>query len=145
MAFNDSSIDALRQAVRLSPENVPLRRHLGEILAQAQRWGEAELELREALRLDPEHTEAKIDLARVLHRQKRSSEALFLLRQIGSPADELQGRSSRLAAEVLLDLGQLERTRWGRSGPTCGRARCARSSISSSPSSTASAARTGAC
>lgn len=111
MAFDESSIDALRQAVRLSPENVPLRRHLGEVLAQAQRWNEAEQELREALRLDPEHTEAKIDLARVLHRQKRSSEALFLLRQVSTPSDELQGRSHRLSAEVLFDLGQAERAR----------------------------------
>ena len=108
---SESSIEALRQALRVSPENLPLRLHLAEVLSQAQRWGEAEAELRETLRIEPEEEEAKIELARVLHRQKRSSEALFLLRQLGSPSDRLRGRSHRLAADVLLDLGQLERAR----------------------------------
>src|SRR5262245_23801636 len=111
MSFGDSSIDALRQALRVSPENLPLRRHLAEVLAQAQRWSEAEAELREVLRIDAEEEEAKIELARVLHRQKRSSEALFLLRQLGSPSERLRGRSHRLAADVLLELGQVERAR----------------------------------
>ncbi|MFL6197951.1 MAG: AAA family ATPase [Thermoanaerobaculia bacterium] len=111
MSFSESSIDALRQALRVSPENLPLRRHLAEVLAQAQRWSEAEAELREALRIEPEDEEARIELARVLHRQKRSSEALFLLRQLGSPSDRIRGRSHRLAADVLLELGQVERAR----------------------------------
>jgi AAA+ superfamily predicted ATPase len=111
MSFGDSSIDALRQALRVSPENLPLRRHLAEVLAQAQRWSEAEVELREVLRIDPDEEEAKVELARVLHRQKRSSEALFLLRQLGSPSDRVRGRSHRLAADVLLELGQVDRAR----------------------------------
>ncbi|MFP5286786.1 MAG: tetratricopeptide repeat protein, partial [Thermoanaerobaculia bacterium] len=108
---SESSIEALRQALRVSPENLPLRIHLAEVLAQAQRWSEAEVELREALRIDPEEEEAKVELARVLHRQKRSSEALFLLRQLGSPSDRVRGRSHRLAADVLLELGQMQRAR----------------------------------
>ena len=108
---SESSIEALRQALRVSPENLPLRVHLAEVLAQAQRWSEAEVELREALRIDPEEEEARVELARVLHRQKRSSEALFLLRQLGSPSDRVRGRSHRLAADVLLELGQVERAR----------------------------------
>ena len=111
MSFGDSSIDALRQALRVSPENLPLRRHLAEVLAQSRRWSEAEVELREALSIEPEDVESKIELARVLHCQKRSSEALFLLRQIGSPSDFLRGRSHRLAADVLLELGQVDRAR----------------------------------
>lgn len=108
----DSTIEALRQALRVSPENLPLRLHLAEVLAQAQRWNEAEAELRETLRLEPDREEAKVELARVLHCQKRSSEALFLLRQLGSPADDrVRGRSHRLAADVLLELGQVERAR----------------------------------
>jgi transitional endoplasmic reticulum ATPase len=108
---SESSIEALRQALRVSPENLPLRLHLAEVLAQAQRWGEAEAELREILRIDPEEEEAKVELARVLHRQKRSSEALFLLRQISAPSDRIRGRSHRLAADVLLELGQVEKAR----------------------------------
>lgn len=111
MSFSESSIDALRQALRVSPENLPLRRHLAEVLAQAQRWSEAELELRETLRLDPDDAEAKVDLAGVLHRQKRSSEALFLLRQVAAPSEKVQGRCHRLAADVCFELGQVERAR----------------------------------
>ena len=111
MAFSDAAVEALRQALRVSPENVPLRRHLAEVLAGAQRWSEAEAELREVLRVDPGHAETRLDLARVLHRQKRSSAAIFLLRQDDSPDGEVRGRGHLLAADVLLDLGQVERAR----------------------------------
>src|SRR3989337_1971568 len=62
MSFGGDAIEALRQALTLSPENVPLRRHLAAVLAQAQRWSEAEAELQEALRLDPGNGATRVAL-----------------------------------------------------------------------------------
>ncbi len=108
MNFGDAAVEALRQALALSPENVPLRRHLAEVLAQAKRWGEAETELQEAMRIDPGDEESRLALARVLHGQRRLSEALFRLRQV-PPAGPAAARARFLTAQVLLDLGQREK------------------------------------
>lgn len=108
MSFGGDAIEALRQALTLSPENVPLRRHLAAVLAQAQRWPEAEAELQEALRLDPGNGDTRIALAGVLRQQRRLSEALFLLRQI-DPAGPASAPARVLASQVLLDLGQREK------------------------------------
>ena len=108
MSFGDAAIEAVRQALTLSPDNVPLRRHLAEVLAQAQRWSEAETELQEAMRIDPSDEETRLALARVLRGQRRSSEALFFLRQV-SPGGPAAARARLLAAQVLLDLGQREK------------------------------------
>ncbi|WP_343704395.1 AAA family ATPase [Chitinophaga sp.] len=47
--MTQSTIDSLREALRFSPENVPLRLHLAETLLQLNRLDEAEKEYREAL------------------------------------------------------------------------------------------------
>lgn len=108
MSFGDAAIEAVRQALALSPDNVPLRRHLAEVLAQAQRWSEAETELQEAMRIDPSDEETRLALARALRGQRRSSEALFFLRQV-SPGGPAAARARLLAAQVHLDLGQREK------------------------------------
>ena len=108
MSFGDAAIEAVRQALALSPDNVPLRRHLAEVLAQAQRWSEAETELQEAMRIDPSDEETRLALARVLRGQRRPSEALFLLRQV-PPGGPAAARARLLGAQVLLDLGQREK------------------------------------
>lgn len=108
MSFGDSAIEALRQALALSPEKVVLRRHLAEVLAQAKRWTEAETELQEAMRIDPGDDETRLALARVLRGQRRLSESLFLLRQV-PPAGPAAARARILTAQVLLDLGQREK------------------------------------
>ena len=48
------AFDALFEAVRVSPDNVPLRRHLADSLLAANRVGEAEAEYRAALKLAPD-------------------------------------------------------------------------------------------
>ena len=50
----DRAFETLREAVRLSPENIPLRRHLAESLLAQGRPELAEAEFREALTLAPE-------------------------------------------------------------------------------------------
>ncbi|MBC6951874.1 cell division protein, partial [candidate division KSB1 bacterium] len=54
MTPTNDVIQALREAVKQSPDNVPLRMHLADTLLDSDRPGEAEKEYRAALALAPE-------------------------------------------------------------------------------------------
>jgi SpoVK/Ycf46/Vps4 family AAA+-type ATPase len=71
-------IETLSLAVSLSPENAPLRRHLGDLLAAAGRHEEAVEEYREALALDPSD-ELRLSLARAFLSLGRTGEAAVLV------------------------------------------------------------------
>ena len=58
-------IQSLREALRLSPENLPLRRHLAEALAGLGRFDEAEQEYKTALARAADDASLKLGLARV--------------------------------------------------------------------------------
>ena len=51
MTGNQAILQTLRDAVAVSPENVPLRQHLADMLLQADQYTEAESEYRAALDL----------------------------------------------------------------------------------------------
>ena len=62
--MNDNAIKALREALTLSPDNVPLRQHLGDTLMALARYTEAAQEYRYAYRsLAPDHAGLKLGLA----------------------------------------------------------------------------------
>lgn len=66
--MDDQMIDSLRQALEFSPDNVPLKLHLAQVLHQANRLEEAEKEYTELLRLTKDD-KPKIGLAvSFLHR-----------------------------------------------------------------------------
>ena len=102
-------VDALRQAVAVSPENAPLRRHLGEVLAAAGRHDEAIDELRAALSLDPSN-ETRIALARSFLALRRTGEAAVLVEAVLGD-DERSAPAHVLRARVLLNEGDLEGAR----------------------------------
>ena len=60
---------ALREALRLSPDNIPLRQHLAESLLGQGRPDEAEQEFREALAQAPDNAALKVGLARAFMAQ----------------------------------------------------------------------------
>ena len=65
MASADSeAIAQLREAVRLSPKNLPLRLAFADALLGASRTAEAETEYRAGLQLAAEHAGLKLGLAR---------------------------------------------------------------------------------
>ena len=86
-------IETLRQAVSLSPENAPLRRHLGDLLADAGRHEEALEEYRAALALEPSD-DLRLALARAFLALGRTGEAAVLV-------DVVEGEGSSGAALVL--------------------------------------------
>lgn len=86
----DSDFQTLREALRLSPENIPLRRHLAESLLGIGRAEEAEAEFREALSLRPEDADLKVGLANAFAQQGKATHALVILEDVtkaaGAPA-----------------------------------------------------------
>jgi transitional endoplasmic reticulum ATPase len=101
-------IETLRQAVSLSPENAPLRRHLGDLLSAAGRHEEAVEEYREALVLDPSD-ELRLSLARAFLSLGRTGEAAVLVDVVleGGPSAAALVIKSRL----LLNEGDLDGAR----------------------------------
>src|SRR6516225_4924021 len=106
--MNDQAIDALREALRVSPDNVPLRRHLAEMLLSLDRVEEAEHEFRQALSRAPADVPLKIGLARVFYQQNKNSQALVvieaLLKEPQTPA-----QAYVVHAQLLLRAGEVER------------------------------------
>ncbi|HKQ56768.1 MAG TPA: AAA family ATPase [Candidatus Eisenbacteria bacterium] len=96
-----SSLDALRDAVRVSPENVPLLLLYAQGCLEHVLADEARAAYERILARDPAHYEARLGIARVLYLTARNSEAAVRLESL---LDERPGDSPalRLLARVLL-------------------------------------------
>ena len=70
---------SLREALKVSPDNLPLRRHLADSLLQAGRLAEAEAEYKEGLNRAPEDTGFRFGLAKAFYEQNKISAALVVL------------------------------------------------------------------
>ncbi|MEV5329115.1 ATP-binding protein [Nonomuraea sp. NPDC052634] len=105
---DDAGLQALREAARLSPDNLPLRQHLaGQLLAKGY-LADAEAEFRAALVLSPGNPEIIAGLAEAFVRQSAYGEALAalepLLAEPGYPPE-----IGVLAARALAGEGDLAR------------------------------------
>ncbi|MFI6390255.1 AAA family ATPase [Nonomuraea sp. NPDC050540] len=103
---DDSGLQALREAARLSPDNLPLRRHLADLLLGKGYLAEAEGEYRAALLLAPRDPAITAGLAEAFARQGAYGAALSALEpflaQPGYPP-----RMGVIAARALLGEGDL--------------------------------------
>lgn len=70
---------ALREALRQSPDNIPLRQHLAETLLSQGQPEQAEGEFRQALALDANNASLKLGLARAFMAQQKDSAALAIV------------------------------------------------------------------
>ena len=87
MPNESDAVRALREALSVSPENVPLRRHLAEMLLSLGEHEEAETEFRRALQLAPNDLAVKLGLAGAYHAQGKHGVALAVLEDLlGHPA-----------------------------------------------------------
>ena len=110
MSQTSARLRALREAVRIAPDDATLRRLLADALLGDGFHEEAEAEFRALLRLNPDDDAARLGLVRAFLRQNKSSAALVVL--------EEEVRAGRGGAEVhlllvrtLLDAGELQRAR----------------------------------
>src|SRR5690349_12021283 len=108
MAGFEDTVKALREAVSLSPDNLPLRQHLAETILGMGRPEEAEREFKAALARWPDHVPLKVGLATAFHHQGKASAAIVvveeLLRFQNPPA-----RARLLYSRLLLSAGDVER------------------------------------
>jgi transitional endoplasmic reticulum ATPase len=110
MAFYDDQIASLREAVTLTPENLPLRQLLGETLYQAGRFDEAEQELRRALQLGSNSARTRLALAETFSAMNKSGEAIVLVEDI-LRGPERPARAHLLHARLLLRMGDSQHAR----------------------------------
>ncbi len=96
----------LREAVRLSPRNVPLRQALADALLGAGLADEAETEYRAGLLLAPDHAALKLGLARCFSQLGKRSHALVLLEDVVRNP-EAPGRAHVLYARLLAGLREV--------------------------------------
>lgn len=100
-------IDSLREAVRLSPDNVPLRQHLADSFLKLGFGAEAEIEYRAALKLQPNNLPLKFGLARTFNQQNKQSHALVVLEDLVKQPDA-PARAHVLYAKLLAATGEID-------------------------------------
>ncbi len=105
MTTGNESLKALRDAVRLSPDNIPLRQHFAETLIGKGLVEEAEREYRGALSLDPDNVQLKVGLANAFFQQNKKSPALVVLEDLIQNNDA-PARAYMLYARLLMKSGE---------------------------------------
>ncbi|MFF5209268.1 AAA family ATPase [Streptosporangium sp. NPDC000396] len=104
---DEAALNALREAARLSPDNLPLRRHLADLLLAAGRLAEAEAEYQATLLLAPGDPGTGIGLAETFVRQGKNGAAMAALdRILATPG--YPPKASVIAARALLGDGDLQ-------------------------------------
>jgi AAA+ superfamily predicted ATPase len=95
-------LSALREALKLSPDNLPLQKHLADSLRGLGRLDEAEQEYRAAIARFPNDRDLKIGLGQTYYQQGKNGPALVIVE------DLLKGRDTPPAA-ILLHAKLLDR------------------------------------
>lgn len=98
---------ALREAVRVSPNNIPLRQHYAETLLAQGSAADAEREFREALGMAPNSGSLKFGLARAFLSQDKNSHALALLEDIVKQPQP-PAKAFILHARLLIGIGEAQ-------------------------------------
>jgi transitional endoplasmic reticulum ATPase len=108
MSFGPDAVAALREALRLSPDNLPLRKHLAATLLGLGRADEAEAEFKQALQRAPHDAELKVSLAEVFFRQSKNSAALVVVEELLKGNDP-PATAYLLHARLLWRAGEVQR------------------------------------
>jgi transitional endoplasmic reticulum ATPase len=104
--LGDRSLDDLREALRVLPDNVPLRRLLAEGLLNLGRPEEAEAEFRLGLTHAPDDLALKLGLANAFVQQGKAKYALLVLEEVVKRPDA-PGRAFVMLAKLLARAGQV--------------------------------------
>ncbi|HVV71580.1 MAG TPA: AAA family ATPase [Verrucomicrobiae bacterium] len=102
----EEAIRALREALRLSPNNSALRLHLADTLLANGRGAEAELEYREGLAQSPNSEPMKLGLARAFFQQGKNSHALVIVEDLVK-GSKPPARAFVLHARLLAGIGEV--------------------------------------
>ena len=108
MPQGDEAVSSLREALRLSPDNIPLRIHLAETLLGFGRAEEAEKEYRSALTIAPNDVRLKIGLANAFYQQGKNSHAMVIVEELIKRPDS-PGKAHLIYSRLLFRAGDVER------------------------------------
>ncbi|HTU90722.1 MAG TPA: AAA family ATPase [Gemmataceae bacterium] len=108
MFSGEATVQALREALRLSPDNLPLRQHLAETLLALGRLDEAEHEYRQSLAQAGDNDSLKVGLANVFCQQGKNSQALVIVEALLKQG-HVPPRAYLLHARLLVRAGEVER------------------------------------
>ncbi|MFK7903969.1 MAG: AAA family ATPase [Chitinophagales bacterium] len=82
MSPKEEALQNLLDALKFSPDNLPLRMHIAESLFGLKRFAEAEEHFRKALEINPRNQTAKIGLARSFHKSGKNSAAFVIVEEL---------------------------------------------------------------
>ncbi len=82
MSSNDDLIKGLMASLEATPDNIPVRKHLAELLLQDGRLKDVEIQLKEALHYAPHDMEIKLSLADIYFRLDKISTAIVIIEEI---------------------------------------------------------------
>ena len=108
MPHGDEAFSALREALKLSPDNIPLRLHLAETLMGFGRPEEAEKEYRQALAVAPGDARLKVGLAHAFYQQGKNSHALVIVEELIKQPDA-PAKAHLVYSRLLFRAGDVER------------------------------------
>lgn len=106
MIVSEDTLQALRAALLISPDNQPLRQHLADTLLGLGRFEEAETEYRLALSFMPESQSLGLGLARAFYQQGKNTQAMVVVENLlktGASAN-----AYLLYARLLLHTGEAQ-------------------------------------
>ena len=110
MSPDPSAIQPLLDALSFSPDNLPLRKHVGGLLLEANRLAEAEDLYRAGLRQAPTDNDLQLGLAKTYAGLSKTSAAFVVVEELlGACPDH--ARAHLLHAHLLADTGQLPAAR----------------------------------
>ncbi len=104
----EKTLAALREAVRLAPDNLPLLRHYIETLLSMTRFSEAEQFLKQGLAGRPRDNSLQCLLAEVFYREGKNSHAMAIVESICNPQN-LYPPALVLHAKLLYRNGDVRR------------------------------------
>ncbi|MEQ8707139.1 MAG: AAA family ATPase [Phaeodactylibacter sp.] len=100
-------LQQLREALKSAPDNLPLRKLLGNALMKHDRHEEAEAEYKAALRIAPDDTDLKIGLADAFRAQQKTGSGLVLIEEMVE-APTPPAKAWLIYAKLLLQSQQAE-------------------------------------
>jgi transitional endoplasmic reticulum ATPase len=110
MTTNDP-LFPLREALRFSPDNIPLRQHIADTLLNRGEAVAATIEYQQALALAPANLDLKLGLARAYYQQEKDSAALVIIEDLlDSHSERLRQRGETSATILTLHARLLMRS-----------------------------------
>ncbi len=107
MSNQDDAIQGLRDALEVSPDNIPLRLHLAKTLMGLGQFEDAEAEYRQALSFAPNNPQVKLGLVSAYDQQGKTSQALVVVEDLCGKQDA-PAEAYVVFARLLLKTGSVQ-------------------------------------